>query len=229
MKLVGYIRNKKENAFQLPVYADSKGKTYTHITDERYNILQFEETQSDKNFCKLYLSKKFNLNRKGALVFVGKEGYIHFNEAPLAIDEIIHYLNDHSELYNINAILDEAMLLKNRIFSDHFVVDDFVLKMQPKTEEIILSFDFPSPKQSLNQTQEIIIDGNQPQKNKETPAFIEDEQKTEFNEALQKLKTVDMNFELRLKLRSAERRSKLKTFNYQFKLNQNSRSKKTAE
>ncbi len=229
MKLVGYINNQKDNTFQLPIYKDNKGKIYTHVTDERYNIIAFEEVQWNEDFCKLYLSKKFSLHHKGAMVFVGKEGYIHYHEAPLAIDEVIHYLNDHSGLYNINAILDEAMLLKNRIFSDHFIVDQFVMKMQPKTEEIILSFDFPSPKKEAIQAKEIIVEGHKPLKKKELPAFVEDENKSEFTEALQKLKSVDMNFELKLKLRSAERRSKLKMFNYQFKLSQNSRSKKALD
>jgi hypothetical protein len=225
MKLVGYINNQKENAFQCPVYADRKGKMYTHTTDERYNIIAFEETQANQNFCTLYLSKKFSTNQKGALVFVGKDGYIHYNDAPSAIDEIIHYLNDHSALFNINGILDEAMLLKNRIFSDHFIVDEFVVKMQPKSEEIILSFDFPSPKKESFSTQEITAHEGQ----KRNSAVVEDENKSEFNEALRQLKSAEMNFELKLKLRSAERRSKLKMFNYQFKLNQNSRSKKAVD
>lgn len=229
MKLVGYINNKKENAFQWPVYADRKGKMYTHTTDERHNVIAFEETQPNQNFCTLYLSKKFSTNQKGALVFVGKDGYIHYNDAPSAIDEIIHYLNDHSALFNTNGILDEAMLLKNRIFSDHFIVDDFVVKMQPKNEEIILSFDFPSPKKESVSTQETTNQDNQIQQTKENSTLTEDENKSEFNEALRQLKSAEMNFELKLKLRSAERRSKLKMFNYQFKLNQNSRSKKAVD
>lgn len=229
MKLVGYINNHKENAFQLPVYTNSKGKTFIQITDDRYNVVRFEETETDKDFCKLYLSKKFDVNQKGALVFVGKDGYIHYNDAPSAIDEVIHYLNDHSQLYNINAILDEAMLLKNRIFSDHFIVDPFVMKMHPKSEEIILSFDFPSPQKEVIQITDEIISNGVTQKKKETAAYVNDDSKSEFNEALRQLKSADMNFELKLKLRSAERRSKLKMFNYEFKLNQNSRSKKTTE
>lgn len=225
MKLVGYINNQKENAFQRPVYADKKGKMYTHTTDERHNVIAFVETQPNQNFCTLYLSKKFSTNQKGALVFVGKDGYIHYNDAPSAIDEIIHYLNDHSALFNTNGILDEAMLLKNRIFSDHFIVDEFVMKMQPKNEEIILSFDFPSPKKESVSTQEITTHEDQ----KQSSAVAKDENKSEFNEALRQLKSAEMNFELKLKLRSAERRSKLKMFNYQFKLNQNSRSKKAVD
>lgn len=229
MKLVGYINNQKENAFQRPVYADRKGKMYTHTADERHNLLAFEETQPDKNFRTLYLSKKFSTNHKGALVFVGKDGYIHYNDAPSAIDEIIHYLNDHSTSCNINGILDEAMLLKNRIFSDHFIVDEFVVKMQPKSEEIILSFDFPSPKKESISAQEITAKDSQIQQTKESLMSAEDENKSEFNEALRQLKSAEMNFELKLKLRSAERRSKLKMFNYQFKLSQNSRSRKAVD
>lgn len=229
MKLVGYLNNDSENAFQTPVYADHQGHKFTHVTDERYNILSFEEISVNQNFKPLYLSKKFRLHHKAAIVFVGKEGYIHYSDAPSAIEEIIHYLNDHSEKFPINAILDEAMLLKNRIFSDHLVVDQFVMKMRPQSEEIILSFDFPAPAHKNSLAQEISVEAQKSETSRNNAAIPLQESENEFAQALRQLKSADMNFELKLKLRSAERRSKLKMFNYQFKLNQNSRQRKNVE
>lgn len=224
MKLVGYIKEKKENAFRKPVYADSKGNYFSHEVDERYNITAFTETEiNTTSFQKIYLSKKFEVHSKGALVFIGKDDYIHYNPAPAAIEEIIHYLNDHSTDSKINVALDEAMLLKNRIFSDHFVVDNVVVKMSPKEEHIILSFDFPSPQKAAIRSSETASDSHdeKPKKTDSTEA-LDPEKDEAFAKAMKYLNSVDMNFELKLKLRAEERRSKLKTFNYQFKLNQNS-------
>lgn len=228
MKLVGYTKDKKENSYREPVYADSKGVKFIHLVDNRHNITAFNLADFNENeIQKLYLSKKFTVGSKGALVFVGKENYLHYNIAPDAIEEIIHYLNDHSSLYNVNGILDQSMLLKNRIFSDHFVVDNFIVKMNPEEEQITLSFDFPSPKKetpskkdSKGTSDEVVVN------KKESPA--KDDKEAIFSNAIKHLNSVDMNFELKLKLRAEERRSKLKTFNYQFKLNQNSTKPKKA-
>jgi hypothetical protein len=121
------------------------------------------------------------------------------------------------------------MLLKNRIFSDHFVVDNFVLKMSPDEEQIILSFDFPSAKKdSLLRNEAAVSLKNTTIINEDTAKM--DEKEAVFSNAMKHINAVDMNFELKLKLRAEERRSKLKTFNYQFKLNQNtSRRKKATE
>jgi len=230
MKLVGYIKQKKENSFQVPVYANAKGSLFFHVADARYNITDFVAAKyHEKDFQKLYLSRKFALGNKGAIVFIGTENYLHYNDAPTAIEEIIHYLSDHSTIPKINVILDEAMLLKNRIFSDHFVVDNFVVKMDSQQEHIILSFDFPSKKESENKNDTIAI-ADAPQRKKERAAVLEQESDPAFKNAIKHLNSVDMNFEVKLKLRAEERRSKLKTFNYQFKLNQNSaRRKNSAE
>jgi hypothetical protein len=230
MKLVGYCIDKKENSFRDPVYSDSKGILYRHDIDNRYNINSFQLFDS-KNipYTKIYLSKKFSVGSKAALVFVGKENYLHYDIAPSAIEEIIHYLNDHCDLYNTNGILDQAMLLKNRIFSDHFVVDNFVVKMSPDDEEIILSFDFPSPKKESFLRNEPVTSGTTAAITPEDAAK-KDDKEVIFSNAMKHINAVDMNFELKLKLRAEERRSKLKTFNYQFKLNQNtSRRKKATE
>ena len=232
MKLVGYIKQKKENSFQIPVYANAKGAVFFHAVDERYNITDFVAAKyNQKDFEKLYLSKKIEIGKKGAIVFIGSDNYLHYNDAPTAIEEIIHYLNDHDTIPRINVILDEAMLLKNRIFSDHFVVDNFVMKMDSKDEHIILSFDFPSPKNDVNgQKNTLTTKPETTQNKKEHTAGLEQESDSVFSNAIRQLNSVDMNFELKLKLRAEERRSKLKTFNYQFKLNQNSvRRKKSAE
>ncbi|NHM06155.1 hypothetical protein G4D82_02890 [Flavobacterium sp. CYK-4] len=228
MKLVGYIKDKKQNAFQVPVYSNAKGTRFFHTLDERYNITDFiEATFEEKKFQRLYLSKKFEIADKAAIIFLGSEGYLHYNVAPTAIEEIIHYLNDHNAIANFDALLDEAMLLKNRIFSDHFVVDNFVLKMDPNDEQIILSFDFPSPKANTNIGTNTAIEN--PPKKPEVNTKIAQENEAIFTKAIKQLNSVDMNFELKLKLRAEERRNKLKTFNYQFKLNQNSSKRKKTE
>ena len=229
MKLVGYIKEKRENSFQTPVYSNSKGELFFHTVDNRFNIIDFvAASYPEKNFQKLYLSKKFEAGKKGALVFMGIDNYIHYNDAPTAIEEIIHYLNDHNTIGNINVILDETMLLKNRIFSDHFVVDNFVVKMDALDENIILSFDFPSKKTAASE-KDSVKTAEAPKKIKDQPV-LEHESEAVFTNAIRQLNSVDMNFELKLKLRAEERRSKLKTFNYQFKLNQNSaRRKNSAE
>ena len=230
MKLVGYCIDEKENSFKDPIYSDSKGVLYRHEIDNRYNITAFQLFDS-KNvpFTKIYLSKKFSVGSKAAIVFVGKENYLHYDLAPSAVEEIIHYLTDHSEHYNTNGILDQAMLLKNRIFSDHFVVDNFVVKMSPDEEQIILSFDFPSPKKDSFLLSEPAVSGKTSTITNEDAAK-KDDKDIVFSNAMRHINAVDMNFELKLKLRAEERRSKLKTFNYQFKLNQNtSKRKKTTE
>ena len=230
MKLIGYSKDKKENSFREPIYSDSKGFLYSHQVDNRHNITAFNTYDStNSDHTKLYLSKKFSVGSKAAIVFVGKENYLHYDAAPNAIEEVIHYLNDQSTLYNVNGILDQAMLLKNRIFSDHFVVDNFVVKMSPDDDQIILSFDFPSPnKENLSENEDDNPKKEAISTQKET--VNKKEKEAIFSNAIKQLNSVDMNFELKLKLRAEERRSKLKTFNYQFKLNQNaSRRKKNME
>lgn len=230
MKLVGYIKDSKDNSFREPIYSDDAGTLYCHQIDARHNITEFQIfNPENKDFFKIYLSKKFSIGSKAALVFVGKEQYVHYDSCPNAIEEIIHYLNDHSSIYKVNGVLDQAMLLKNRIFSDHFIVDNFIVKMSPDDKEIVLSFDFPSPKKDL-------LPQSEAENSKKTAVTSkkdlvkEDDKEAIFSNAIKHLNSVDMNFELKLKLRAEERRSKLKTFNYQFKLNQNSsRRKKTTE
>ncbi len=222
MKLIGYIKEKKENTFQIPLYADSSGGSFCHTVDERYNIIAFQEIAlKDLSFKTLYLSKNFEIGAKGALVFRGKEEYLQYNSAPLSIEEIIYYLNDHPAA-NTEAILDEAILMKNRIFSDHFVVDNFVVKMNPGDEQIILTFDFPTPKKEILSVEDAQLSSPELLKKKEQARFSDQEKDQAMTKAITYLNSVDMNFELKLKLRAEERRSKLKTFNYEFKLNQNS-------
>ncbi len=229
MKLIGYIVKGSENFFREPIYQDSKGVYFSHTIDNRYNITSFQEYQGGTNsFKKIFLSKKFAIGTKAAIVFLGKEDYLHYDSAPNAIEEVIHYLNDLSSRFKVDGILDQAMLLKNRIFSDHFVVDNFVVKMNPDNEQIILSFDFPSPKKTTFSEEKSGKSDRSVKVFSETTA--EDEKDAIFSKAIKQLNSVDMNFELKLKLRAEERRSKLKTFNYQFKLNQNStRRKKSSE
>jgi|GEM_PF-2076906 len=225
MKLVGYIKKSKQNSFQIPVYAKLKGEYFFHTLDDRYNITHFIPADfKETTFKQLYLSKKFTIGLKGAIVFVGKEDYIHYNGASSAIDEIIHYLNDTCLNQNSNAILDEAILIKNRVFSDQIMVDNFMVKMNPKNEEITLSFDFPSPQKEVFEEENKAIAIPEDEKVKSNRKVISLEpDNAEYATALKYFKSVDMNVELTLKLRAEERRTKLKTFNYQFKLNQNSR------
>lgn len=230
MKLAGYIVENKGNSFQEPVYKDDKSVLHCHEIDNRYNITAFRKFDRDeKSVKKVYLSKVFKVNSKAAIVFTGLDDYVHFDTAPNAIEEVIHYLNDHSAATNFDGILDQAMLLKNRIFSDHFVVENFVVKMKPEEEQIILSFDFPSAKKDMSVLSES-IENTQSLTSTNEKSTKKDDEDAIFSKAMKQLNSVDMNFELKLRLRADERRSKLKTFNYQFKLNQNaSRRKKASE
>lgn len=228
MRLVGYISDSRENAFKEPVYQDNKGNYYRHEIDSRHNIVGFLPIEDNKSeITKLYFSKKFSVGKKAALVFQGKENYLHYQEAPAAIEEVIHYLNDHSNLYKVDGALDQAMMLKSKILSDHFVVDNFVVKMNPDEEQIILSFDFPSPKKEVL-TENAVKKSTTEISSTDNSTTAADEKEAIFSKAIKQLNSVDMNFELKLKLRADERRSKLKTFNYQFKLNQNSSRRKKA-
>lgn len=100
MKLKGYIKALKENCFAIPIYSDGTLYFY-HNLSEDFKILSFEKTEISENyFTKIYLSKIFEVNSIGALIFVGFENYTLFNSADEVIDEVIFFLKILQKIMN---------------------------------------------------------------------------------------------------------------------------------
>ncbi len=220
MRVVGYIKEKNENSFAVPVYSNKENDFFFHTLDSSFNITSFSKAEFDtSSFKKLYLSKKFELGSKGGLVFVGKEDYIKYDSAENAIEEIIHYLNDTSSGSEYKSVLNEANKLKKNILSDKFIVNNFEVNINPQKEQFILTFDFPSPKKGEN-IQEKLLDSLPKNKTEKTVSKVafDTTTNTAYKSILEYLTRVDLNVELTLKLRANERRNKLKTLNYQFKM-----------
>ncbi|KAB1155048.1 hypothetical protein [Flavobacterium luteum] len=222
MRVVGYINEKKENTFANPVYSNRSGEYFLHVLDLAYNIINFVKTDiKEDTFKKIYLSKKFEINAKGALVFIGKEYYIKYDSSENAIEEVIHYINDVLPVNESKPLVTEANTLKKSILSDKFIVNNFEVNINPQKEQFILTFDFPSPTKDTKS--EI------PSKNGANVLSkqVKQDQTTDaaYASILEYLTRVNLNVELTLKLRANERRSKLKTLNYQFKLSKNSSKK----
>ena len=220
MRLVGYIKQKKENSFRIPVYSNQEEAYFFHHLDDSYNIIQFSKTDINTiSFKKVYLSKVFDLGSKAALVFIGTEDYINYDDAENAIEEIIKYLNDTaSNTSDYEEILNEALDLKSKIISDKYIVNNFELDINPKKEQFTLTFDFPSPvkEKSIGTTKtEISSKGNTSTK----PTKLEPIANPAYASVYEYLTRVGVNIEVTLKLRANERRSKLKKSNYQFKIN----------
>jgi hypothetical protein len=94
MKLKGYIQGLKENSFTIPIYGDGISYFF-HYLDDSFNIINFYDALLPETaFNKLYLSKNFEVGNQGAIVFIGSENYIAYNQADKVIDEIINYLTD---------------------------------------------------------------------------------------------------------------------------------------
>ena len=113
MRVVGFIKEKNENTFANPVYSNRSGEYFSHILDASYDIISFIKTEIKKDtFKKIYLSKKFEINSKGGLVFIGKEDYLKYDSAENAIEEIINYINDVLAVNESKLLLTEANALK---------------------------------------------------------------------------------------------------------------------
>ena len=221
MRVVGYIKEKNENTFANPVYSNRSGEYSSHILDASYNVISFIKIEiKEDTFKKIYLSKKFEINSKGSLVFIGKEDYIKYDSAENAIEEIINYINDVLPVNESKLLLTEANALKKSILSDKFMVNNFEVNINPKKEQFILTFDFPSPTKDSKPEISSKNGTNTLSKQK-----LEQTNNQAYNSILEYLTRVDLNVELTLKLRANERRSKLKTLNYQFKLSKNSSKK----
>lgn len=132
MKLKGYIKALKENCFAIPIYSDGTLYFY-HNLSEDFKILSFEKTEISENyFTKIYLSKIFEVNSIGALIFVGFENYTLFNSADEVIDEVIFFLKDlteDNEFLNIKKEVFELqkILFKNKINENEIRDIDFTL------------------------------------------------------------------------------------------------------
>lgn len=120
MKLKGYIKALKENCFAIPIYSDGTNYFY-HNLSEDFKILSFEKTEiTESYFIKIYLSKIFEVNSIGALIFVGFENYTLYNSADKVIDEVIFFLKDltkDNEFLNIKKEVFELqkILFENKI------------------------------------------------------------------------------------------------------------------
>ena len=120
MKLIGYIKAVKENCFAIPIYSDETNYFY-HNLSEDFKILSFEKTEiMESYFIKIYLSKTFEVNSIGALIFVGFENYTLYNSADKVIDEVIFFLKDltkENEFLNIKKEVFELqkILFENKI------------------------------------------------------------------------------------------------------------------
>lgn len=224
MRLVGFIKESKKNSFAVPVYSGKEREFFFHILDDSYTITGFTVAQlNNTTFKKLYLSKKFDLGSKGALVFLGKEGYQKYDDAQTAIVEIINYIKDTSTFVAEETILEEALKIEKNVFSNINKIEERTVNSKSKKEQIILSFDFPSaikestiPENFMEQFPET----NQESSNKILK--LEQTEDPAFKSHIKHLNALEKDFELKLKMRAEERKSKLKSFNYQFHFGQKS-------
>ena len=203
MRAVGFVKAKNKNSFRTPVYSNSENEFFLHQLDEHYNVKSFIPTSvAELTMKKIYLSKKIEIGNKAVIVFVGEDKYCKYDTADFAIEEIMNYLGELPSQYDTQEITAQAMGIQKIATSDRFVVDSFKVKMYPKKEQITLTFDFPAPEID----KELI---SLKSHESHMPAYAA---------AFENLSRIEMNIELTLKLRANERRSTLKTFNYQFKL-----------
>jgi hypothetical protein len=227
MKLVGYIKDKNENSFPVPVYSNKENNYYFHTIDSSFNITHFIEAEFDSaTFKKLYLSKTFEISSKGALVFIGEDNYIKYDSAENAIEEILSYINDEIPSTESKQLLKKANALKKTILSDKFIVNNFKVNINPQKEQFILTFDFPSPKKGEH-IQDNFSEVSTKDKISKNLQKIQLDTSTNpaYKSILEYLTRVNLNVELTLKLRANERRNKLKTLNYQFKMSKSSSRK----
>jgi len=222
MKLVGYIKQKKENSFRIPVYSNQDNSYFFHHLDDSYTITHFSKTDINTiTFQKIYLSKIFDVGSKAAIVFIGMENYLKYDDAENAIEEIINYLNDNaSENTDYEYIINEALDLKRKIISDNYIIDNFEVDINPKKEQFILTFDFPSPKKAntIAETKPNNISSTTSNNLDSKPVKQEQTINPAYTSVYEYLTRVGVNIEVTLKLRANERRSKLKKSNYQFKI-----------
>mgnify|MGYP000868051432 CR=1 FL=1 len=220
MKLVGYIKDKNENSFPVPVYSNKENNFYFHTIDSSFNITHFVKADFDiTSLKKLYLSKTFEISSKGALVFIGEDNYVKYDSAENAIDEILNYINDVIPIAESKQLLKETNTLKKTILSDKFIVNKFEVNINPQKEQFILTFDFPSPKkgEEIQENFSEVATKGKTSKNLQKIQF-DTTTNSAYTSILEYLTRVDLNVELTLKLRANERRNKLKTLNYQFKM-----------
>jgi len=220
MKLVGYINDKNENSFPVPVYSNKENNYYFHTIDSSFNITHFIKADFDiTSLKKIYLSKTFEVSAKGALVFIGEDNYIKYDSAENAIEEILSYINDEIPITESKQLLKKANALKKTILSDKFIVNNFEVNINPQKEQFILTFDFPSPKKGEH-IQDNFSEVSTKDKTSKNLQKIQLDTTTNpaYKSILEYLTRVNLNVELTLKLRANERRNKLKTLNYQFKM-----------
>lgn len=143
MKLKGYITALKENCFTIPIYGDGVSYYY-HNIDDSFNIISFDETEvEDIYFTKVYLSKTFEVNAKGAIVLIGVDNFVLSNSVDVIIDEVLNYLDDTTNVGEYLNIKKEALELKKIIAEN----DDI---NRNKTNDVSLVIDFDDVSQNFN-------------------------------------------------------------------------------
>ena len=215
MRLVGYIKEQKSNSFAIPVYSKDGIDFFVHNIDSSYNITNFKGVQLQTiNFKKLYLSKNFDLGSKGGVVFIGKNRYLKYDDAKSAIKEIINYINECHTLDPAKTLLKEAILIQKKVFKE---VKTEIKKVELKAQPIFLAFDLPLLKKEID-LHENKTGFSLEEKQDKTSSEKKLEQISDpaFKNEIKHLNTLEKNFEIMLKMRSNERRSNLKTYNYQF-------------
>lgn len=217
MRLVGYIKEQKQNSFAIPVYSRKEKEFFFHHLDENYTIIEFKVIQlNTTKFKKVYLSKNFDLGSKGAIVFLGKEGYLKYDDAENAITEIINYIKDCYTFETAGTLLEESTSIQKNVCKK-VEIENKIVSFKPKKEPILLDFNLPFTKKQIT-IQEL-----------ETPISLKETKETSlkkgkleqisdplFKNEIKRLNALEKNYELTLKMRSEDRRRKLKTFNYQF-------------
>lgn len=237
MRLIGYLKALKENSFAIPIYSDGISFFY-HIITNDFKILSFEEAEVPEDYLvKTYLSKTFEVNSIAALIFVGFKNYLLSNSADIIIDEVVFYLRDTtieneylnikkeaSELQEIiyNEIIKKGIEKINFPFNQAIVNDGFVkYSLEEYIENSIIKNDlFPENKETLFQLFCKYLSDNKlifellilnSEISKSFSSYLIERKQPES------IVSFEMSIEEVLKLRSEERRSRLREFNYQFR------------
>lgn len=221
MRLVGYIKEKKHNSFAIPVYSGKEKEFFFHHLDDSYTIIGFKVAQlNTTKFKKVYLSKNFNLGSKGAIVFLGKEGYLKYDDAENAITEITNYIKDCYTFETVGTLLEESISIKKSVFKI-VEIQNKIVSIKPDKDPLILAFDLPLIKEEIA-IQEFESPAYLEEKKEKPSKKIKLEQISDpaFKNEIKRLNVIEKNYELMLKMRSEDRRKKLKTFNYQFHFSQ---------
>lgn len=111
MKLSGYIKELKSYSFAIPIYTDGKN-FYTHDVSESFRIVGFEKILLPSNYIKIFSVKNYIIGSEGAIVFVGKDRNLFYNEASLVLPDIDYYIDQTTSKTKYLNIKNEITELK---------------------------------------------------------------------------------------------------------------------